>query len=125
MGGSTGSGWDATTTCVSTGSGLLPRKRGHPHVDPTVIGGAVDLTADLGSRVEVRLDGHLVAAHDRAWARGRTVTERHGAAAKVLRVSSTRPPASVPGSREELTRNLADYDQAFGLLDTLTEGEVA
>ena len=38
-------------------------------VDPAVIGRFVDVTADL-SRVEVRHEGRLVAAHDRVWARG-------------------------------------------------------
>jgi transposase len=99
-------------------------------VDPGVIGRFVDVTADL-SRVEVRHEGRLVAAHARAWARGRTVTDpAHVAAAKVLReqYQQHQPPRPVTGSRgdhEELSRDLAEYDQAFGLLDTLTEGEVA
>jgi transposase len=93
-------------------------------VDPTVIGRLVGVTADL-SRVEVRLDGRLVAAHDRAWARGRTITDpAHVAAAKVLR-EQYQAPRPVTGHHEELTRDLAEYDQAFGLLDALTEGEVA
>ena len=92
-----------------------------------MIGRFVDVTADL-SRVEVRHEGRLVAAHDRAWARGRTITDpAHVAAAKVLR-EQYQQPRSVTGSRgdrEELVRDLAEYDQAFGLLDTLTDGEVA
>jgi hypothetical protein len=98
-------------------------------VNPAVIGRFVDVTADL-SRVEVRHEGRLVAAHDRVWARGMTITDpAHVAAAKVLREQFQRPrPAADPD--EELVRNLADYDRAFGLIDgaladELTDGEVA
>ncbi len=55
------------------------------YVDPAVIGRVVEVTVNL-SRVEVRLDGRLVAAHDRAGARGRTITDpAHVVAAKALR----------------------------------------
>ena len=43
-------------------------------VDPTVIGGIVDVMADQG-RVTVRLDGRIVADHARIWARGVTITD--------------------------------------------------
>ena len=60
-------------------------------VDPAVIGRFVDVTADL-ARVEVRLDGRLVADHDRVWARGMTITDpAHVAAAKVLREQFQQP----------------------------------
>ena len=60
-------------------------------VDPAVIGRFVDVTADL-SRVEVRHEGRLVAAHDRAWARGRTITDpAHVAAAKCCASSTSNP----------------------------------
>jgi hypothetical protein len=101
-------------------------------VDPAVIGRFVDVTADL-SRVEVRHEGRLVAAHDRVWARGQTLTDpAHVAAAKQLREQFQRPrPALDPD--EGLVRDLTDYDRAFGLIyggadepvDTLTDGEVA
>jgi transposase len=97
-------------------------------VDPAVIGRFVDVTADL-SRVEVRHEGRLVAAHARAWARGMTVTDpAHVVAAKMLREQYQRPrPALDP--HEGLVRDLADYDRAFGLGDDLvggiTDGEVA
>ena len=93
-------------------------------VDPNVIGRFVDVHADL-ARVEVRHDGRLVAAHDRVWARGMTVTDpAHVAAAKVLREQFQLPrPAADPD--EELGRDLADYDRAFGLIDGgLTDGAV-
>lgn len=97
-------------------------------VDPAVIGRFVDVTADLG-RVEVRHEGRLVAAHDRVWARGMTITDSvHVAAARVLREEFQRPrPAADPD--EGLARDLADYDRAFGLIDALavglTDGQVA
>jgi hypothetical protein len=88
-----------------------------------VIGRFVDVTADL-SRVEVRHEGRLVAAHDRVWARGMTITDpAHVATAKVLReqFQRPRPTSSAADPHEELardlTRDLADYDRAFGLID--------
>lgn len=93
-------------------------------VDPAVIGRFVDVRADL-SRVEVRHQGRLVAAHDRVWARGMTITEpAHVAAAKVLREQFQQPrPAIDPP--EGLARDLADYDRAFGLAEPLADGQVA
>ena len=69
-------------------------------VDPAVIGRFVDVTADL-ARVEVRHEGRLVAAHDRVWARGMTITDpAHVAAAKVLREQYQQPrPAPDPATK--------------------------
>ena len=108
VGGSTGPGWDVTTTSASTATTTLST--------PRVIGRFVDVTADL-SRVEVRHEGKLVAAHHRVWARGMTITDHaHVAAAKVLREQFQLPrPASDP--HDGLGRDLADYDRAFGLID--------
>ncbi len=97
-------------------------------VDPAVIGRFVDVTADL-SRVEVRHEGRLVAAHDRVWARGMTITDPvHVAAAKTLR-EQYQQPRPAPDPHEGLVRDLAEYDRAFGLVDELvdgvTDGEVA
>lgn len=102
-------------------------------VDPAVIGRFVDVTADL-SRVEVRHQGHLVATHDRVWARGMTITDpAHVATAKALR-EQFQHPRPAPDPHEELVRDLSDYDRAFGLLDGgltedltdgLTDGDVA
>lgn len=85
-------------------------------VDPALIGRFVDVHADL-TRVEVRHDGRLVAAHDRVWARGMTITDpAHVAAAKVLREQYQRPrPTADPD--DGLARDLVDYDRAFGLID--------
>ncbi len=93
-------------------------------VNPPVIGRFVDVTADL-ARVEVRHEGRLVAAHDRVWARGMTITDpAHVAAAKVLR-EQYQQPRPTPDPHDGLARDLADYDRAFGLTDTITDGEVA
>ncbi len=100
-------------------------------VDPTVIGRLVDVTADL-QQVQVRADGRLVAEHDRVWARGMTVTNpAHVVAAKLLREQYRRdlrqPRTLVTDDRvDDLGRDLADYDRAFGLGDGLVcDGQVA
>jgi len=90
-------------------------------VDPAVIGRFVDVTANL-FRVEVRHEGRIVAAHDRVWARGMTITDPvHVAAAKVLREQFQRSRPA-PDPHEELVRDLADYDRAFGLIDGSLSG---
>jgi hypothetical protein len=59
----------------------------------------------------------LVAAHDRAWARGMTTTDpAHVAVAKVLREQFQRPRPA-PDPHDGLLRDLTDYDRAFGLID--------
>lgn len=84
-------------------------------VHPSAIGARVDVAADLDT-VRVRHAGRLVAEHPRRWARHMTVTDpSHVEAASVLRRAYQgrgEPPAS-PAS--DLTRDLADYDRAFGL----------
>ncbi|WP_425552966.1 Mu transposase domain-containing protein, partial [Lapillicoccus jejuensis] len=97
-------------------------------VDPGAIGRFVDVRADL-DQVTVTHEGRLVASHDRAWARGRTVTDpAHVAAAKALREQYQRPRAADPRdsleSGDELVRDLAEYDRAFGLAD-VSDGQVA
>ncbi len=87
-------------------------------VDPTAIGRMVDVSADL-DRVRVRLDNRVLADHVRVWARGVTVTDpTHVATAAVLR-QQARAPRTAPAP-DDLSRDLADYDRAFGL-----DGEVA
>jgi transposase len=87
-------------------------------VDPIMIGRLVDVTADL-QRVQVRLDGRLVAEHDRVWARGLTITDpAHVAAAKLLREQYRQPPTRHGDTPADgLARELADYDRAFGLTE--------
>lgn len=83
-------------------------------VEPTAIGRQVTVTADL-ERVRVRLDGRLVADHQRVWARHMTVTDPvHVEVAHHLREEFTRPRTL---DDNELLRDLADYDRAFGLID--------
>jgi transposase len=88
-------------------------------VDPTAIGRMVEVSADL-DRVRVRLEGRAVADHARVWARRVTVADPgHVATARSLR-EQFREPRAVAG--EDLSRDLADYDRAFGLTN---DGEVA
>ncbi len=82
-------------------------------VDPTWIGRMVDASADL-DRVQVRLGGKLVAEHPRVWARGLTITDTsHVETARRLRQEFQQPRTQ--RSVEDLVRDLADYDKAFGL----------
>lgn len=59
-----------------------------------------------------------------ARARGQVVTDpAHVAAAKTLR-EQLQLPRPAPGHHDELARDLADYDRAFGLITGgLTDGE--
>lgn len=84
-------------------------------VDPRTIGRIVDVSADLHC-VKARLDGRVIADHPRAWARSMVITDpAHKAAAAVLRREFQQPrPISVV---DDLTRDLGDYDRAFGLVE--------
>ncbi len=85
-------------------------------VDPTVIGRMVDVAADL-ERVRVRAEGRIVAEHVRVWARGMTITDpAHVEIAGWLRKQFQQPRA-VAAAGDDLTRDLSDYDRAFGLGD--------
>jgi hypothetical protein len=85
-------------------------------VDPTMIGRMVDVSADL-ERVRVRCEGRIVAEHRRCWARGGTVTDpAHVQTAARLRRQFQQPRA-VAAAGDDLARDLADYDRAFGLTD--------
>ena len=89
-------------------------------VDPTVIGRMVEVAGDL-DWVRVRAGGRLVAEHPRVWARGTTITDpAHVETAGLLRKQFQQPRAAtsaVAGAAEDLTRDLSDYDRAFGLSD--------
>jgi hypothetical protein len=88
-------------------------------VDPTVIGRMVDVAADL-ERVRVRADGRIVAEHRRVWARGTTITDpAHVQTAAWLRKQFQQPRVAY-ADRDDLVRDLSDYDRAFGL--TAEEG---
>jgi hypothetical protein len=85
-------------------------------VDPTVIGRMVEVAGDL-DRVRVRAGGRLVAEHPRVWARGTTITDpAHVEEAARLR-KQFQQPRTAAGAAEDLTRDLSDYDRAFGLHD--------
>jgi hypothetical protein len=87
-------------------------------VDPAAIGRLVEVTADL-ERVRVRADGRMLADHGRVWTRGATVTDPvHVETARRLR-HEFQQPRRTPAA-DDLARDLADYDRAFGL-----SGEVA
>ena len=93
-------------------------------VDPNAVGRPVTVTADL-ERVRVCLDGRVVADHARVWARRMTITDpAHVAVAQQLREEFSRARTVDDTS---LTRDLADYDRAFGIdgIDGLDGLEVA
>ena len=81
-------------------------------VNPSVIGRMVSVSADLNT-VRVRQAGRVVAEHSRVWARGNTITDAHhvSIAAGLRQQYRHRQEATSDG----LTRDLADYDRAFGL----------
>jgi transposase len=82
-------------------------------VDPSAIGRMVDVHANL-THVTVRLNGQVLAAHERAMGSTATITDpEHVEAAKTLRVRFQTPAPKEPA--ESLERDLADYDAAFGV----------
>ena len=81
-------------------------------VDPSVIGSMVAVHADLAA-VTVTCQGRTVATHRRCWATGQSITAaEHVATAKRLRDHYNRPTAP---ARDDLVRDLADSDTAFGV----------
>jgi transposase len=86
-------------------------------VDPAVVGRRVEVVADL-EQVRVFAGGRQVAAHERCWAGGQTITDpRHAQAAAALRRARRLAPTPMADT-EVQQRNLADYDR-------ITGGEVA
>ena len=82
-------------------------------VSPSVIGAMVSVTADL-DQVIVERGGKIVARHQRVWTRGTTVTDPdHVALARTMRQTYAHKPREE--SEGSLTRDLSDYDRAFGL----------
>lgn len=87
-------------------------------VDPAAIGRMVDVSADL-DHVRVRLNGRVIAQHERVWARRQTVSDpAHVAMAARLRHDHLHPPRR--DDHADLARDLADYDRAFGLDGSLS-----
>jgi len=85
-------------------------------VDPIAVGRKVVVSADL-ERVTVRLGERLVACHERRWAKHQSITDpAHRATALAMSTAAARrPPAPPAGEVEE--RDLATYDQHFGLTE--------
>ena len=83
-------------------------------VDPAFIGRLVEVSADL-TVVTVKHGWKVVASHGRVWGAGQVVTDpQHVAAASVLR-QLFQTPKPKPAVEEDLVRDLADYDKAFGI----------
>lgn len=118
-----------TVTSVRLGRDYYVRVAGNDYsVDPTAIGQLVDVTTTL-AQVTVSRSGRLLAAHDRCRAARQTLTDpAHVHAAAVLRRQFQASPPS-PATGDQLVRDLADYDRAFGVdfsTNTATSnGEVA
>jgi transposase len=117
-----------SVTSVRLGRDYYVRVAGNDYsVDPAAIGQLVDVTATL-AQVTVSRAGRLLAVHDRCWAGRQTLTDpTHVQAAAVLRRQFQAGP--VPTAGDQLVRDLADYDRAFGV-DFITgtatsDGEVA
>jgi len=71
------------------------------------------------------LRGRIVAEHARVWARGTTRTDpAHVETAARLRKQFQQPRAvgTVLGAADDLTRDLAEYDRAFGLVPDQPNG---
>jgi hypothetical protein len=77
-----------------------------------MIGKMVEITAGLDEET-VTAEGRHGARHQRVWATRLTVTNPvHVETAAPLRAAFVRP---TPASADDLRRNLADYDRAFGV----------
>jgi hypothetical protein len=82
----------------------------------------VDVAADL-DRVRVRCQGRVVAEHPRVWARGTTITDPIYVQTAAWLRKQFQQPRAVLGERDDLARDLSDYDRAFGLNDQLNDAE--
>ncbi|MGW0160440.1 IS21 family transposase [Mycobacterium sp. NPDC003323] len=117
-----------SVTSVRLGRDYYVRVAGNDYsVDPSAIGQLVEVTTDL-TQVTVARSGRLLAAHDRCWAARQTLTDpTHITTAAALRQQFQ---ASSPlAAGDQLVRDLADYDRAFGVDFTsstvASDGEVA
>ena len=117
-----------TVTSVRLGRDYYVRVAGNDYsADPSAIGQLVDVRTTL-ARVRVSRPGHLLADHDRCWAARQTLTDPvHVETAAALRHQFQHGPP--PVAADQLVRDLADYDRAFGVdftSSTVTsDGEVA
>ncbi|WP_243399928.1 IS21 family transposase [Arthrobacter glacialis] len=91
-------------------------------VDPQAIGRFVDVTADLET-VSISLGGRNLGTHQRSWDRGLTITDQaHVQAAKTLRTEFQNPGLAGAETVNDLIRDLAEYDQVFGV--DLDDGKI-
>lgn len=117
-----------TVTSVRLGRDYYVRVGGNDYsVDPSAIGQLVEVYTTLG-QVTVTRAGRLLASHDRCWAARQTLTDpAHVVTAAALRRQFQTGPSPVTG--DQLVRDLADYDRAFGVdfttAATTSDGEVA
>lgn len=88
-------------------------------VDPAGIGTMIEVHAGLDQVIVTRA-GQVLARHQRCWAARQQITDpAHVQAAARLRTAYQQPrPVTDPDA--DLTRNLADYDTAFGV--TIEQG---
>ena len=116
-----------TVTSERLGRDYYVRVAGNDYsVDPSAIGQLVDVRTTL-DRVTASRSGRLLADHNRCWAARQTLTDPiHVETAAALRHQFQHGP---PLAADQLVRDLADYDRAFGVdftSSTVTaEGEVA
>ena len=81
-------------------------------VDPTMIGRMVEIHAGL-DEVVINAEGRQWARHQRAWANRSIITDPvHVETAARLRATLSQPGHA---SGDDLLRDLADYDRAFGV----------
>ncbi|WP_441338867.1 IS21 family transposase [Mycobacterium sp. IDR2000157661] len=117
-----------TKTSVRLGRDYYLRVAGNDYsVDPSAIGQLVEVRTTL-AQVTVMRTGRLLAAHDRCWAARQTLTDpKHVETAAVLRRQFQAGPP--PATGDQLVRDLADYDRAFGVdfttAEVTSDGEVA
>ena len=84
-------------------------------VSPDAISARVEVRAGLDT-VECRLEGRLVARHERHWGRGHTISDPAHVALAVKLREKLRDIASVPAlDEDDLACDLGTYDLLFGL----------
>jgi hypothetical protein len=115
-----------TVTTVRLGRDYYVRVAGNDYsVDPSAIGQLVEVSTTL-TQVVVTRSGRVLAAHDRCWAARQTLTPPTSRLPQRC-VFQAGPPSAAAG--DQLVRDLADYDRAFGVdftTATITsDGEVA
>ncbi|MFI7483503.1 Mu transposase domain-containing protein [Kocuria sp. M1R5S2] len=84
-------------------------------VHPGAIGRLVEVVVDLHT-VTVTCAGRTVAAHQRVWGSGATITDpAHVAAAALMRRTHQQPPAEAVAGGQVEVADLGVYDRLFGI----------